>query len=65
MTIGLAAGTTALFVAYAIWILSRGYDVQVEEYAATAVMLVLCLAGCVLGLRVVLQRDAHPRLRVG
>ena len=64
-TLLLAAIPTALVAAYAVWILAGRYDALAEEYVSTGLMLLLCLAGTILGLRVVLQRDGHPRLRLG
>jgi hypothetical protein len=46
-------------------ILAGRYDPQAEEYVSTGLMLLLLLAGTILGLRVVLQRDVHRRLRLG
>ena len=64
-TLLLAAIPTALVAAYAVWILAGRYDALAEEYVSTGLMLLLCLAGTILGLRVVLQRDGHRRLRLG
>ena len=64
-TLLLAAIPTAFLVCYAIWILAGRYDPQAEEYVSTGLMLLLLLAGTILGLRVVLQRDVHRRLRLG